>query len=364
MSEVSVPSQQGIADARDDASNPGSEVCALDHQAFRRVGPVAFRRDATDGTPVMVMSLGERNAALPLRSLQRELSIADDSPDGRMLGLIAQALDFVPQLGLGDRLPQEVLTGEAHWSPAPHHQWLASSRLQIGLLSWLSQDKLSTGMVSLSTGPVDPATFQQTMQKLITDPDLRQAVHEAFEQAADMLGLPGAAQAVALVEQLAKELSYIEALRESLLGRVQALVRLLARAQSARLIDRRLAGQQRGNTLHRVAFLATSALAQFARRFDTIDAQTGEVLPMLRNAPQHIIFIRQQRDALFIDAQGWQSTLSAWEETPSFQDPAFWDRLSQTYHVLARSHMPLTQWRSSTPGPNPARASGLAKMAW
>ena len=67
----------------------------------------------------MVVLLGEREAALPLRALQREFDIADESEDGRMLALIAASLDFVTSLRLGDALPAEVLSGEASWEPTP-----------------------------------------------------------------------------------------------------------------------------------------------------------------------------------------------------------------------------------------------------
>ena len=80
-----------------------------------------FRRRDGDDTPVVVVRLGEREAAMPLRSLQREFGIADDSADGRMFGLIAEALDFVPALRLGDPIPEEVLSGAASWDPEPEH---------------------------------------------------------------------------------------------------------------------------------------------------------------------------------------------------------------------------------------------------
>ncbi len=334
-------------------------VCMLDHRAFHATGEVMFRRDGSDGTPVMVMKLGERDASLPLRALQRELSISDDSPDGRMLGLIAQALDFVPVLSLGDRLPAEVLTGEAHWSPAPHHRWIAASRLQIALVSWLSDP------VAGEEGAL--AFSQQTMHRLITDPALRQAVQAAFAQAAEMLGLRNAAEAVALVDQLAHELAYIEALRESLLGRVQDLVRRLARTQSwsqpGRHGQRRLVGQQRRETVQRVGFLAASALRQFATRFAAVDAQTGSVLQLLRNATQQILFIRQHRDALFIDASGWDAVLTAWDGCPDTQDDALWECVQQTYHLLATRHLPLIEWRRvAAPARLGRHAGGRAAM--
>ena len=72
-----------------------ADHCTLTHRVFTSFGDPLFRQAETDGTPVMVVKLGEKEAAIPLRSLQREFAIPDDSDDGRMLGLIAQSLDFI-----------------------------------------------------------------------------------------------------------------------------------------------------------------------------------------------------------------------------------------------------------------------------
>src|SRR6185312_7558118 len=87
--------------------------CRLEHSVFSQISDPVFRRSETDGTAVMVVQLGDREAALPLRALQREFGIEDASNDGRMLGLIAASLDFVAALRIGDKLPAEVLTGQA-----------------------------------------------------------------------------------------------------------------------------------------------------------------------------------------------------------------------------------------------------------
>ena len=87
--------------------------CEFQRNIFASFGEVRFRRSLTDGVPIMAMPLGEREAQLPLGALRRELGIEDDSPDGRMLDLIDSALDYVPSLAPGDKLPSEVLTGDA-----------------------------------------------------------------------------------------------------------------------------------------------------------------------------------------------------------------------------------------------------------
>jgi hypothetical protein len=73
----------------DSHSIAAPEHCILQHRLFASFADPLFRRAESDGSPVMVVKLGDREAAIPLRSLQREFAIADDSDDGRMLGLIA-----------------------------------------------------------------------------------------------------------------------------------------------------------------------------------------------------------------------------------------------------------------------------------
>ena len=107
---------------------------------FSRLGDPLFRRAESDNTPVMVVQLGEREAALPLRSLQREFGIPDDSEDGRMLATIAASLDFVAGLRLGDPLPAEVLTGAASWDPSSAHFQIAYAKLRLQLVAWLRPD--------------------------------------------------------------------------------------------------------------------------------------------------------------------------------------------------------------------------------
>ena len=58
--------------------NPNApDQCILEHRVFTSFGYPVFRKAETDGEPVMVVQLGEKEAAIPLHSLQREFSIAN-----------------------------------------------------------------------------------------------------------------------------------------------------------------------------------------------------------------------------------------------------------------------------------------------
>src|SRR5271163_4645886 len=170
--------------------------CQLAHRLFRAFDEPLFRVEP-DGTPVMVVRLGEREAALSLASLRREFSIADDSPDGRMLALIVQSLDFVAAVRLGDPLPNEVLTGEASWEPGPVHLQIAISRLRLHLVDWMNggsgTNKLQRDAISLL--------------QAADEPGMREQIDEAIERAASVLALGSPAGVVGLLDQLGEDLA-------------------------------------------------------------------------------------------------------------------------------------------------------------
>ena len=306
--------------------------CVLNHPVFTMLGTISFRRARADGTPVMVVSLGEREAVVPLRALQREFGIADDSEDGRMLGLVAESLDYVCGLSLGDRLPSEVLSGKASWEPTLEHRRRAFNIVRLQLLTWIDPDA------------ADPARGDP-IQRLENEPALRQQVQLAFERAAAELGLADGAAVVPLVEELAGEHAYIEALRDRLLRPIQAMV--------ARL--ERLAGNQRGDsqrleTGNRVLRLATTARDRFQARFDEVAAQTGEVMSALRNMESQQAFIRSNRDQLYRAQRAWQPLLDNWADTAA-EDELPWDLVNRSYQFLAPRYMPVSEWAAG-----PARA--------
>ncbi len=310
-------------------SDAAPDRCLLDHRAFTALGPVVFRRAETDGTPVMILPLGDREAAVPLRALQRELDIEDDSADGRMLDLIAESLDYVTDLNLGDALPGEVLDGRASWQPGARHLQLAAARLRRRLLVWLAAGD--------AAGPMDP----DTVLRLDSDPANRAQVQAAFDQAARALGLSDPSVLVSRLEALARELSYIEALRYRLLNPVQALVSRLAGLHAGRQAD-----QRRLETLTQVERLSIIGLRQIAERFREVDAQTGEVLPALRNADSQCGFIRSNRDWLYRGSRAWGPIPAEWDQAGPDLDDALWGLLGRTYHFLAPRYMKVTEWQT------------------
>lgn len=329
-----------------------SELCLLSHPLFKALNILAFRRAETDGTPVVVVEMGDREAAVPLRSLQREFCIEDSSPDGRMLGLIAESLDFVPGLRLGEPLPSEVLSGEASWDPGDRHRRLAGNKLRMRLLAWIAPDRAATLTADTLTLALDD------------DASLRDIVQSAFDRAAKELGLASSADVLILIAALGEELAFIEALRDGLLRKVVMVATTLGGLGRAQRIE-----VARLEPLHQASQLCNVAVQAITERFNEIDAQTGEVMAALRNPASQRAFIRSNRDSLYRSQRAWAPILRAWEAAGPIinreLDEHGWRLITRTYQFLAPRYMVFKEWQSAFAGRTLRRGAQLdSAMTW
>lgn len=325
--------------------------CEFQSNVFASFGEFRFRRSDTDGLPIMAITLGEREAQLPLGALRREFSIEDDSPDGRMLDLIGSALDYVPSLAPGDKLPTEVLTGEASWRPSPKHIKLATTRIYLNMVSWLAP---SSPWASADRDEI-------TLLRLADDPALKQEIFSLAIPAAQRLELHDAGNLLRLLDEMAREMAYIEALRQRLLVRVEGLCRRMA----AILVARRRLAACPSDTLAQVHRLALLAYRQLTDRFDDVDAQTGEFSSLMRNVENQRQFIRSNRDWLYRNQRIWDALLGQWEQMEETADDIA-ALLAKTYQFLAPRFMPTKQWQTPKQGnTDRARVGGTRPhMAW
>lgn len=308
-------------------------LCKFDNPGFASLGTLLFRLTNGDGVAALVMRLDNSDVVVPLHAVARLFNIESTSPDGRMLHLIEQGLRFVSILRLGDPLPTEVLTGEASWQPTAYHQQIASARLQLQLLNWIG------GAAYAGGERVD----MQALIASIEDPAIRPRVQEALRKASGELGIEGGGPAVArLVEELAGELAFIEALRERLLERVRTMIKRLGRTGAS---DGALSGSRR-ETLFQVTRLAMAGFAQITGRFEEVDAQTGEILPALRNLEHQRTFLRPHRDWLYCVQLAWEPLLKAWDTLPAHcASEAVWKVIEEAYRFLAPRYMARQEWQ-------------------
>lgn len=315
---------------------------SFDHPGFAALGRGVFRLTKDDKVAALALQMDGSDVIVPLRAVATLFGIQADGADGRMLRLIEQGLRFVPQLALGDMLPTEVRTGEASWAPAAYHFRSVTAKLQLQLINWING----------ATDMVEAGMSGQLLIESMDDPSIRPRIQEALREAAAALRLEGGPAAVStLVEQLASELAFIEALRERLLERARAVVKRLTQANQ----EFGALAPGRRETLFQVLRLACTAAAELTAQFEEVDAQTSEILPALRNLDQQRSFLRPHRDRLYTVLLGWEPTLAAWDAlsaTMAKEPEKVWRVIDDTYRFLAPRYMTVQGWQTALPAPD------------
>lgn len=306
-------------------------VVAFETPFFSKVENGHFRLSEGIEEPSFALRLSDGDVVLPLDGIRREFGIAEDSPDGTMLAQVADALNYVKLLRLGDPLPKEVTTGEASWDVREEHHAAAYGRLTLQLAGWMS-------------GSETTITSHEELAKAAEDPETRESINAAFGEAAAALGLgaDGREQVVRTIEDLAGELAHVEALRErfdgieTMLGKAKELRRIYAHEGSNR---------ENANACVRLLTVAVHAYGQI---FDVVDAQTSDIVGALKNLEAQREFIRTVRNDLFKRLSAWAEVLEAWERIEPKRSRFNEDWLRKTYRFLAPRFLRVDEWELQT----------------
>ena len=300
----------------------------LEHKIFKTFEECHFQKSDISDEALFVLKMAEGSVvSLPLRAICREFNIDVNSKDGELISLIDKALNFINVLHPGDDLPLEVLTGEASWDVDEAHQAIAYNRITMQLVTWMS------GNEELITDP------DQLMQ-IAEDPSTKKKINQAFDEVAEKLGLgkENREEVVNLVHQVADELSYVETLRE--------------KYRSIKMVDskmqdlRRIYAHEKGvlETVTQAIRLLDDAKKKFETSFDEIDANTGEIMSVLRNFTSQRQYIRSMRDDLHRRLRAWEPLIVEWENLSVERGPAAVRLVRDTYQFLAPRFMKVKEW--------------------
>ncbi len=299
----------------------------FDHKVFTLENCRFLVSKATD-EPVMRFALGKNDAEVVLDKLCNEFAIDPKSFDGQLLDMVKKGLKYVPEIRPGDTIPNELIDGTASWRVDEKHFMIAKGRLTVQLVTWL------TGGETVISSP-------EQLAQIVDDPATKGRVQEAFKMIANKLALSGDGEVEVgkRIENLAKELSYVEALRE----RSQGLERLRTGLEAAARIyknERTLKDE-----IVRMQTLSLPPLKDMEARFAQVDAQTGEILSMLNKYTQNIAYIREMRDDLHTYLMQWDEVIDGWTGTPVEKGQPLEQLLKKTYQYLARRFSQANQWR-------------------
>ena len=278
--------------------------------------------------PVYHVMLGALKAALPLPTLRIEFNIDPDSPDGKLLEIIEKSLRYVKEIRPNDSIPSELLDGSASWSVEPHHRMIAEKRLAIQLASWLS-------------GEETVVSDMEQLEQLADDPTTKQRVQYALGEIAERIGIGRGRQNEVMdkINDFARELSYIEALREYY-GRVKDIAAKLGKLSKLYTKDRSVT-----EDLVRILQLLRNPLQDFDQSFSLVDAQTSEIMSIMNKYNAQVSYVREMRDDLHFRLAQWDGMIEKWGERKIERSMDVEALIKETYRFVAQN-FPLSQsWR-------------------
>jgi hypothetical protein len=315
------------SDGTENAPPPSRSTHFLFEHAVFRV-PEARFVVASDGKPSMMLRLAELDAVIPIESLGNEFALAETG-DAELLDLVVAGLKHVRIIRPGDSIPREILDGTASWNVEERHLEIAKGRITLQISSWL-------------TGSEQVISDQLSLLQMAEDPAIKTRVNEAFGDIAAKLGLPpGSKQEVVdRIDLVARELAYIEALRERFSSTLPVIRDKTQVLQKVYRRDRSILEE-----LGRIENLIRRPVNEVGGIFDQLDAQSGEIISLLKNLDRQIAFIREARDELHQRLMLWDDIVPLWKGLPAERSGRAEQAMRALYRFLARNFIIQQPWQ-------------------
>lgn len=340
LAPEAAPVQHSMSDASEDevaATSTEADVAPppvevrnthfdFQHKVFRLPGAF-FANDPTSKEPVLNILLGDLKAALPFNTIRDSFEIPEDGNDRRLLDIVAKGLKFVKLIRPGEQIPGELLDGRASWSVDDKHRVIARGRLTMQLVSWI-------------TGSETIITDLSQLEQIIDDPQTKNRVREACSQIAGRLGISNNSEQYITdrVDDLAQELSYIEALRDRFVA-IRTIDEELGKIAQIYRADRLFVSE-----ITRMRTLFKKPLKEYDAIFEQADAQTGEIVGALKDFKTTISFIRKIRDDLRARLLDWEELLASWDGVEIERSMKVEQLCKTTYRFLANRFIEVKVW--------------------
>ena len=299
------------------------------HPFFQTNADGYFHLDLADCKPVYVINLGDQGGIISLQSIKQELRLGDYGADEAMLNAVCGALKFVDEIRVGDSLPSEIINGEASWEPEAHHRTIADRRVVAAMVKW------SEGL----DGPISELNDLQRFTKEHVNQD---KIAQALRRLDETVGSEsrGLLRIQPVLKRLAKELSYIEAQRDTI-ERVRRIGRILEHI-------RRIGGGQASDT-HEVTGVLRSfkpMIQMFDKHLASVDDQVDEFLAAVSAHETLFVHIQQVRNELRYQLKAWDEYLPDWDSVSRKNVNAFdvSTKIGDLYRFLAPLYAPVDEW--------------------
>jgi len=308
-----------IASSEDDRSTH----FLFEHKVFTLQG-ARFALTGDGSTPAFHVELGALIASLPLGTLRSEFGIDDDSPDAALLALVEKSLRFVKEIRPGDSIPRELLDGTASWSVEERHRLRARARLwarAIGTEECLgAQDEV--------------------LEAFIARPDTAAKRDAACKEIATKLGYEMTATSVlARIDDLARELAYIEALQERC-GDVLNIVPKINQLARVYRSDRAVVDE-----LSRIRTLMLKPIEFYDGIFARLSRRQENIEEAIGHFHERVAFVREQRDDLHQSLMLWDPILAAWKVIEMTRCTEAETKIAELYRFIARHYLTAQSWQ-------------------
>lgn len=294
------------------------------HRVFQ-LPDARFDVSGRERGPVLRVKLGELDAVIPIDDVASEFGIKPDSPDGRLLVMVGQSLRFVKDIRPGDSIPTELLDGTASWRVEEHHREIAKNRLMMQVATWLG-------------GEESVVLDLRELRRMSVDASVQDRIREGITKIADALGLgPGRRDEVLdMIDRFSRELCYIEALRDRY-NAAAGIIEKLARVEKLYRDEKHFYEEVR-----RARILIRPALQGFGTLFEQVDAQTAEIVSVLKGYDSMVRYVREMRDELRQRLVIWDEIIPTWEVNLAQRNDGVRDAVRATYRFVA-FHFPQTR---------------------
>ena len=201
-------------------------------------------------------------------------------------------------------------------------------------------------------------TEPEQLAQIVEDPKTREKINTAFIEAAESLGLgrDRREDVISLVGNLAEELAFIETLRVQF-HKIEAIHEMVEELQQKYKAEMSVM-----EVINPVVRLFKIALDGLRESFDEIDAQTGEILSVLKNIASQTKFIRDARDDLHRRLWAWEGQIEAWGSTMVKRSQHNENLLDELYRFLAQRFLPTQEWELFTKAQDKTKKLSTQKL--
>ncbi|TAL04061.1 MAG: hypothetical protein EPO08_02565 [Rhodospirillaceae bacterium] len=292
--------QEGRGKEASSASTPRVTHFNFQAKVFQAPGAHFVLKSESQGKTKIArfaLEMGSGEGVISLKNLRTTFDIQPGSHDDLLIARAEAGLQYVPDIRPGDAIPNELLDGTASWTVSRRHKTIARERIQAQLLSWVS-------------GKDVDASDRNALKTLMESPETKKLLRDAFQRAAVALGLAvtEAEQVVDRIETLARELCYIEALRDRCED-VQKIRKNLDAFAKVFSDDKRKFAE-----IGRIKLLMVEGLREIFTPLAMVDARTADIVSMLQTIDKAIADIRETRDTVHFILMDWDPVIEKWHE--------------------------------------------------